>query len=120
MGAVIVFRDISQRIETEERLRANEQERQLILDNVPALIASFGLDQCYRFANKSYMNLHGFTPVVSFLKFKLRLSCVFLPLHGDISANNVFINADRGYKVALLTRFHLDPNTPWRETCTEP
>ena len=54
-GAVVIFRNISERIQAEETIKATAHERQLILDNVPALIASFDSAHCYRFANKRYL-----------------------------------------------------------------
>ncbi|MGB0909586.1 MAG: PAS domain-containing protein, partial [Nitrospirales bacterium] len=55
IGAVVTFRDITERIKTEEAIRASAKERQIILDNVPALIASFDTEHHYRFANSRYL-----------------------------------------------------------------
>ena len=60
-GAVVTFSDITKRIQTKEFLRANAHERQLILDNVPALIASFDCEHRYRFANKRYLEWFNLT-----------------------------------------------------------
>ncbi len=49
------IQDITERIKKDEILHAIAHERRLILDNVPALIASFDTGHRYRFANERYL-----------------------------------------------------------------
>ncbi|MCA9472479.1 MAG: PAS domain S-box protein [Nitrospirales bacterium] len=60
-GAVVVFRDITEELEAKRMIAEKNLERTLILDNVPALVASFDRHHHYRFANKRYLKWFNIT-----------------------------------------------------------
>ncbi|HUR53847.1 MAG TPA: PAS domain S-box protein [Gemmataceae bacterium] len=58
-GAVLVFRDISERYAAEARVRAKEERLRLITDSVPALISYVGRDLRYQLVNHAYETWFG-------------------------------------------------------------
>ena len=54
--------DITDRRKAETALARSQQERKLIVDNVPALLAHVGSDRRYRYVNRRYAQWFGKTP----------------------------------------------------------
>jgi PAS domain S-box-containing protein len=61
-GLSVFVKDITDRKQAQEQLRAKEEEIRLITDNVPALIAYIDSNNCYRFANKKCFDWFGISP----------------------------------------------------------
>jgi diguanylate cyclase (GGDEF)-like protein/PAS domain S-box-containing protein len=58
-GVVVSFRDVTERLDTVQRLRASEKRLRGITDNVPALIAYVDKERVLRFANRTMLDWAG-------------------------------------------------------------
>ena len=54
IGAVLIFRDITERRRDEARLRESESQLRLVMDQAPVLIARFDMQTRFRFVNRGY------------------------------------------------------------------
>ncbi len=59
IGAIFVFRDVTERKQAAEAIRQSERQLKLITDNLPALIAYVDKDHVYRFNNGVYETWFG-------------------------------------------------------------
>lgn len=55
-------RDVTAQISAQEALKKSEAQLRLVVDNVPAMIAYFDIDETCRFGNEAYAAFHGLKP----------------------------------------------------------